>query len=67
MDNLLDRLDKLLIGDESGATMTGNVAKNTAKGHIDVVGMSYRKRKRKNKMGTETIVHENGCPEGQKW
>jgi hypothetical protein len=69
MDSLLDRLDKLLIGDESGATMTGNVAKNTAKGHIDVIGMTYRKRKRKNKLGTETIVHEEGeeCPEGKKW
>jgi hypothetical protein len=69
MDNLLDRMNKLLIGDESGATMTSNVAKNTGKGHIDVIGMKYRKRKRKNKLGTETIVHEEDeeCPEGQKW
>ncbi len=34
----LTRIDKLLIGDETGGTMTGNVATNTAKGEIDVVG-----------------------------
>jgi len=66
--DLLGKIDKLLIGDESGATTTGNVAVNTAKGHIDVVGMAYRKKKKKNRLGTETIVHEEeDCPEGQKW
>lgn len=68
MDNLLDRIDKLLIGDDAGATTTGNVAINTAKDHIDVIGMEYRKKKRKNRLGTETIVHEEeDCPEGQRW
>ena len=33
--DLTDKIDKLLIGDE---TMAGDVATNTAKGHIDVVG-----------------------------
>jgi hypothetical protein len=67
--DLLSKIDKLLIGDESGATTTGNVAINTAKGDIDVIGMAYRKKKKKNRLGTETIVHEEeeDCPEGQKW
>lgn len=66
--DLLDKLDKLLIGDETGATLTGNVATNTAKGHIDVFGMTYRKKKKKNKLGTEYTVHEeHDCPEGEHW
>ena len=36
--DLTDRIDILLIGDETGATMTGDVAIQTAKGHIDIVG-----------------------------
>lgn len=31
MDSLLSKIDKLLIGDESGATTTDNVTTNTAK------------------------------------
>ncbi len=67
--DLLNKIDKLLIGDETGATTTGNVATNTGKGHIDVVGMEYKKKKRKNRLGIDTIVHEEDeeCPEGQKW
>jgi len=69
MDNLLDRIDKLLVNDESGATLTGNVATQTGKGKIDVIGMRYRKKKRKNKYGTDTIVHEDDeeCPDGEHW
>jgi hypothetical protein len=37
MDNLLNRINKLLIKDQSGATVDSNVATNTAKGKIDVV------------------------------
>lgn len=66
--DVLRRINTILIGDESGATTTGNVATNTAKGEVPVIGMRYRKKKRKNKMGTETVVHEEEkCPEGQKW
>ena len=67
--DLLDKIDKLLIGDETGATTTSNVAINTAAGYVPVIGMKYKKKKRKNKLGTETIVHEAeyDCPEGQKW
>ena len=66
--DLLGKIDKLLIGDDAGATTTSNVAINTAKGNIDVVGMEYKKKKKKNKLGTETVVHEEEeCPEGQKW
>ena len=67
MSDLLNKIDKLLIGDQSGATTTGDIATQTGKGKIDVIGMTYRKRKRKNKLGTETAVHEEDCPEGQKW
>lgn len=35
--DITNRIDRLL-GDESGATTTANVAINTAKGHIDVIG-----------------------------
>ena len=66
--DLLGKIDKLLIGDDAGATTTSNVAINTAKGHIDVIGMEYKKKKKKNRLGTETIVHEEQeCPEGEKW
>lgn len=66
--DLISKIEKLLIGDETGATLTGNVATNTAKGHIDVIGMSYRRKKKKNRLGTETIVHEEEhCPEGERW
>jgi len=36
--DLLDKIDKMVIDDESGATTTGDVATNNAKGKIDVVG-----------------------------
>ena len=38
MSDLLDKINVLLIGDETGATTSGNVTTNTAKGDIDVVG-----------------------------
>ncbi len=66
---LVDKIDKLLIGDESGATTTGDVAIQTGKGRIDVIGMTYKKKKKKNRLGTETVVYEKEgeCPEGEKW
>jgi hypothetical protein len=66
--DITEKIGKL-IGDESGATMTGDIAVNTGKGNIDVIGMKYKKKKRKNEYGTETIVHEKegDCPEGEKW
>lgn len=69
MDGILRRINVLLMDQDGGATTTGNVATNTAKGKVPVIGMRYRKRKRKNKLGTETTVHEKEgeCPEGQKW
>ena len=36
--DIIERLNKLLDQTASGATTTDNVATNTAKGHIDVVG-----------------------------
>lgn len=46
--DIINKIDKLL-GDETGATMTGNVATNLAKGHVDVVGGSCPKGQRYDK------------------
>ena len=54
-EDLLKRLDRL-IGD---ATLTPDVEVNQAQGHITVIGMRYKKKKRKNKlMGRPIVVHE---------
>lgn len=54
--DIINKIDKLL-GDETGATMTGNVATNLAKGHVDVIGGVRR--------GVSSIGYQ--CPKGQVW
>lgn len=40
-------------------TLTGDIEKNLAKGHIPVIGMRYKKKKKKNKLtGQEITIHE---------
>ena len=51
--DIIKRLD-IMLTDEDGATTTGDVALPPG----GVIGMRYRKKKKKNKLGTETVVHE---------
>lgn len=63
----MDILKKLgLFLGETGI-MTGDVEQNLAKGHVPVLGMTYRKKKRKNRLTGHTIVHEKECPDGYYW
>jgi len=56
----------IMIG-ETGI-MTGDIATNIAKGHVPVIGMKYKKKKRKNRLTGTTVVHEEGdCPDGYYW
>ena len=48
--DIVDRLN-LMISDE---TTTGDIALPPG----EVIGMTYRKKKKKNRLGTETVVHE---------
>jgi len=46
--------------DVDESTCTGDIAQNKARGHIKVIGMKYRKRKRKSKLtGRPIVIHEN--------
>ena len=51
-DNIIEKIDRLLIDDDSGATVDSNVATNTAKGSVAIVGgkcpdgMIYDKKKK---------------------
>jgi len=51
IEDIVKKLDRLL-GDE---TTTGDVELPQG----EVIGMTYRKKKKKNKLGTETVVHES--------
>lgn len=48
--DIVDRLN-LMVSDE---TTTGDIALPPG----EVIGMTYRKKKKKNRLGTETVVHE---------
>jgi hypothetical protein len=40
-------------------TLTVDIEKNLAKGHVPVIGMRYKKKKRKNKLtGRDIIISE---------
>jgi len=40
-------------------TTTSDIEKNTAKGHVPLLGMRYRKKKKKSKLtGMDIVVHE---------
>lgn len=62
--DILEKIDKIL--GEVGI-MTGDVEQNLAKGQVPVIGMTYRKKKRKNRLTGQTVVHEKECPEGYRW
>jgi len=55
--DIINKIDKLLGDQTSGATTTGNVATNLAKGHVDVIGGVRR--------GVSSIGYQ--CPKGQVW
>jgi hypothetical protein len=59
--DILNKIDKVLVDQDSGATTTGNVAINTAKGHIDVVGGQCPKGQRydKNKKVCVPVTDES--------
>ena len=41
-------------------TVTANIEKNDAKGHVPVIGMTYRKKKKKSKLTGGTITTHEG-------
>ena len=52
--DILGKLDRVL-----ESTTTSDVEKNTAKGHVPLLGMRYRKKKKKSKLtGMDIVVHE---------
>lgn len=54
-NDILEKLEFLL---ERG-TISTDVEKNLAKGHVPLIGMKYKKRRKFNKLtGTYIIVHE---------
>lgn len=61
-EDVVKKLDRMISDEDGGATSTGDVATNTAA--ATVVGMRYRKKKKKNKLGTETVVHETSYASG---
>ena len=52
--DILGKLDRVL-----ESTTTSDVEKNTAKGHVPLLGMRYKKKKKKSKLtGVDIVVHE---------
>ena len=52
----LKKIDKLLVDmDTGGATTTTDVAKNTAKGHVPVIGGEKKKKKKKKKNESSVV------------
>jgi uncharacterized protein YxeA len=52
--DILKKIDGLL-----ETTLTTDIEKNKAKGHVDVIGMVYRKKKKKSELtGADYTVHE---------
>jgi hypothetical protein len=52
--DLIDKIDRLL-----ETTTTVDVEKNWAKGHVPLLGMRYRKKKKKSKLtGMDIVVYE---------
>ena len=53
----MDIIDKINIITET--ILTGDIEKNLAMGHVPLIGMRYKKKKRKNKLtGRNIIVSE---------
>ena len=51
---ILKKIDWLL-----ETTLTTDIEQNKAKGHVPVIGMVYRKKKKKSKLtGADYVVHE---------
>ena len=40
------------------STTTNNIEKNLAKGHVDIIGMAKRKKKKNKLTGIDIIIHE---------
>ena len=66
MNDIVRRINKFI--DEEGI-VTGDVEQNFAKGHVPVIGMKYKKKKRKNRLTGSTVVHEKDgeCKDGYYW
>ena len=64
--DIINKIDKVLVDQDSGATTTANVAINTAKGHIDVVGGQCPKGQRydKNKKVCVPVTDESSVVGG---
>jgi len=53
-ESIENKIDRLL---ETG-TITTDIEKNLAKGRVQVMGMKYKKKSRKNKLTGSTVVYE---------
>ena len=52
--DIIKKIDRII-----ETTTTGDVEKNLAKGHVTLLGMKYKKKKKKSKLtGVDIVVHE---------
>ena len=52
--DIIDRIDLMI----NETITTSDIENNYAAGHVPIIGMVYRRKKRKNKLTGQTIVHE---------